>query len=60
MRPFFENFTFFDHVNPMGRPHGAEPVGDDKDRAALADVRHVLLDNGFRFIIQGARRFIEN
>ena len=60
VRPFFDNFALVDHINPMGWPHRAEPMRDDEDGSSLANLRHVLLDDGFGFVIQCARRFIEN
>ena len=46
--------------NPVGAAHGRKPMGDDKDRAALGDATHVLLDDPLTLIIERARRLIKN
>src|SRR5262249_37939764 len=49
-----------DGDDPVGAPHGREPVGDDEDSAALCDLLHVLLDHPLALIIERARRLVED
>src|SRR5262250_221813 len=49
-----------DGDDPVGAPHGREPVGDDEDGAALGDFLHVLLNHPLALIIKRARCLVEN
>src|SRR6516162_4414464 len=42
------------------RSHGREPVRDHQHRAPLGDLLHVLLNDAFALIIEGAGRLVEN
>src|SRR4030095_16942653 len=44
----------------MGLTHRRQAMGDDEDCAAGADTAQVLLDNMLTFVIERARRLIEN
>lgn len=57
---FFDDLALLDGVDAVSGPHRAEPVRDDDHRATLAHLGHVLLDNRFRFVVEGARRLVEN
>ena len=46
--------------DPMRHPHRPQPMGDDEDRPAGADLREVLLDHVLGFVVEGARGFVED
>src|SRR5262249_28016868 len=60
VRAFFDNFTLLNHADLMCRPYRAEPMRDDEDCPPLTNVRHVLLDYGFGFIVESAGRLIKD
>src|SRR5260370_38435333 len=60
MAAILDNAARVDDDDPVGAPHGREPVGDDEDGAALGDLLHVLLNHPLALIIKPARRLIED
>ena len=54
------NLSVIDDEDALGVADSAQAMGDDKHRAVLADVAHVLVDDGLGFIIERARRLIED
>src|SRR4029078_13280405 len=46
--------------DPVRRPHGREPVRNDKDRSSFGDLLHVLLDDALALIIERAGRLVED
>src|SRR6185503_4780247 len=49
----------FDRDDAVGMTHRRQPVGDDDDRATLADRSHVLLDRPLTFVVERAGRLVE-
>src|SRR5437773_1244939 len=60
MLAFLDDLSFLDNQNPVRGPHGTEPMRDDEDGAALANLREVALDNGFGLVIEGTGRLIKD
>ena len=60
VRAVLDQLPSIDDIDPMRRTDRAQPMGNDDDRAAFADLRHVLLNDRFGFIVQRAGGFIEN
>jgi hypothetical protein len=51
MRASFNDFAFVHHDDAVGMAHGGEAVRDDEHGAALANMLHIALDDGFAFVI---------
>src|SRR5262249_36181667 len=49
-----------DSDDPVGTPNGREPMGDNKDSAALGDLLHVLLDDALALVIERARCLVKD
>ena len=60
MTALLDNLAPIQHHDPVGVPYRREAMGDDDDRAPLADRFHVVLDDALRLVVQGAGGFIEN
>src|SRR5436853_7757262 len=60
MLAFLDDLTLLDHQNPVRGTHSAQPMRDDEDGPALANLREVALDNGFGLVVQGAGRLIKD
>src|SRR5262245_37203442 len=60
MAAVLDDSTRVDGDDPVGAPHGREPVGDDEYGAALGDLLHVLLNHPLALIIKRARRLVED
>ncbi len=60
MRPHFHDLPVVHNQDAVCVAHGAEAVGDDQHRPASADVGHVVLDDAFRFVVQGAGGFVQD
>src|SRR5262249_7705813 len=60
MAAILDNAPRVDGDDPVGAPYGREPVGDDKDGAALGDLLHVLPDHPLALIVERARRLVED
>jgi hypothetical protein len=44
----------------VGTPHGRKTMRDDEDRSTPGDLRHMILDDPLAFVIERARRFVED
>src|SRR5262245_59017828 len=60
MAAVLDDSTRVDGDDPVGAPHGREPVGDDEYGAAFGDRLHVLLNPTLALIIKRARRLVED
>src|SRR5262249_11016487 len=49
-----------DRDEAVASPHRGQPMRNDEDRAALGNPRHVLLDDALAFIVECARRLVED
>jgi hypothetical protein len=58
--PLLHDPSLFDDDDAVGPSHRAEAVGDDEDGTPLGDSGHIVLDDAFRFVVQGAGGFVEN
>ncbi len=47
-------------TNPISLFDRGQPVRNHKHRAAAADLPHVVLDDTFGFVVERARRFVED
>src|SRR3990167_2158418 len=56
----FHQFAFVQHDDAVALAHGAQAMGNDKYRTTFADVQHVVLDDAFGFIVEGAGGFVKN
>ena len=59
MRACFNNLSFVYHDDAVGVAHGAQAVGNDEHGAFLANVLHVLLNDGFALVVKGAGGFVK-
>src|SRR5262245_34914735 len=50
----------FNGNDAIGGAHGRQAMRNDEDRASLGDALHVLLNHPLAFIIEGARRLVED
>ena len=48
------------HDDPVRLPHRAQAVRDDDHRAALADRRHVALEDRLALVVERAGRLVED
>src|SRR5579863_9721098 len=60
MRPALDDSPRFNHQDLVGAADGRQPVGDDKRRAALHQVRQPFLDKRFGLGIEARGRFVQN
>ncbi|MBV6469829.1 MAG: hypothetical protein NBKEAIPA_01736 [Nitrospirae bacterium] len=60
VRPLLDNLSLLKRVNSLSASDGAQAVGDENDGTSLRDERHVLSNDGFRFIVQCAGRLIKD
>ena len=60
VRAGFDDAAFVHHDDAVGMAHGREAVGNDEHAAALADVRHVALHDGLRFVVERAGGFVQD
>ena len=60
MGTFFHDAPLVQHYDAIGVAHRAQTVGDDEHGAALADVRHVALNDGLAFVVESAGGFVQN
>src|SRR5438309_8944466 len=60
MRPVFDEAPAIEGNDAVAAPHGGQAMGDDEHGAPLGDHRHVLLDDPFALVIEGARRLVED
>src|SRR5712675_1825132 len=49
-----------DGDDAIGKPQRREPMGNDQHRPAAGDLHHVLLHDPLAFIIESARRLVED
>src|SRR6516164_9134651 len=56
----FDQAAAIERDDAVRRSHGREPVRDNQHRAPLRDLLHVLLNDAFALIIEGAGRLVEN
>ena len=52
--------AFVDGEDPVGRSHRRKPVRDNQHRSSSGDFAHIRLDDALAFIVESARRFVEN
>src|SRR5437016_12633483 len=55
-----DDLALLAYVDAACGTHRAQPVRDDEDTPPLADLRQVPVEDGFRFVVQGAGRLIEH
>src|SRR5689334_17109735 len=60
VRAVLDDPAVLDRKYPVGLPQRRETMGDDDDRAPGADAAHVLLDDPFAFVVEGACRLIKD
>jgi len=56
----FDQLPLIENEDQVTVPDRRQTMGDDHRRSSLFDRLHVLLDDFFRLVIQGRRRFVEN
>src|SRR5262245_25254641 len=60
VRAVFDDPAVLDRDYSVGLPQGRETMGDDEDCAPGTDAAHVLLDDPFTFVVEGACRLIKD
>ncbi len=60
VRTIFNQPSAFYGDDAIGHPQGREPVCDDEHGSRPGDLCHVLLNDVLAFVVQRARRFVEN
>src|SRR5713101_6055849 len=59
VRAVLDEASALQGYDAIGAAHGRKAVGDDENRAVPGDVLHVLLDDSFTLVVEGACRLIE-
>ena len=59
VRALLHQLPSIDDIDPMRGTDGAETMGNDDGPCGLCRLRHVLLNDRFGFIVQGAGGFVE-
>ena len=60
VRAILRHASAFDRQNAVGDTYGHQPMGDDEDGSTFDDLAHIVLDDPLAFIIQCARRLVED
>ncbi|GEM_PF-4590165 len=60
MRAQFGHAPRFNGRDTVGGADRRQPVRNDEHRPSLGHARHILLDDIFRFVIEGARRLVKD
>ena len=60
MRAVLDQTAAIERNDAIRCPYGRKPVRDDENRPPLGDLLHVLLNDALAFIVEGARRLIED
>src|SRR5258708_33998577 len=59
VRAVLDEASALQGYDAIGAAHGRKAVGDDENRAVPGDALHVLLDDSFTLVVEGACRLIE-